>query len=323
MRLLMQMNQSDAKWAIFLKGKVIPIGDKTIESIQRDPTYIMGYYEMEAMEAWKNLFPLTEVSARLGYLPMADEAWITTPNPYWHFLMDKLKFPPLIASLSQTLKSPSWKPFCEKSLSVLESIHLEPTISQRKVLLNRPIELMLMGNLFTVKLLQFSMAPITCTLNILCNQAQFGILKHVVTLFLEIIREKILLRQAWTVREIGEEPSPTWFDSRTSPSPIMNIPIWNCRGAMKPTFLKTALDLVEWHQPVIFIITETRIDGLRANGIIRKLPLMELTPLKLLALLVEFGFFGVRTLFLWTSSLPQSRRSMLLFRLDLFPNIGF
>ena len=95
----MQMNQSDAKWAIFLKGKVIPIGDKTIESIQRDPTYIMGYYEMEAMEAWKNLFPLTEVSARLGYLPMADEAWITTSNPYWHFLMDKLKFPPLIASL--------------------------------------------------------------------------------------------------------------------------------------------------------------------------------------------------------------------------------
>ena len=94
------MNQSDAKWAIFLKGKVIPIGDKTMESIQRDPTDIMGYYEMEAMEAWKNLFPLTEVSARLGYLPMADEAWIMTPNPYWHFLMDKPKFPPMIAPLS-------------------------------------------------------------------------------------------------------------------------------------------------------------------------------------------------------------------------------
>ena len=266
------MNQSDAKWAIFLKGKVIPIGDKTMESIQRDPTDIMGYYEMEAMEAWKNLFPLTEVSARLGYLPMADEAWIMTPNPYWHFLMDKPKFPPLIAPLSQSLNSPLWKPLCEKSLSVLESIHLEPTISQRKVLLNRPIELMLMGNLFTVKLLQFSMAPITCTLNILCNQAQFGILKHAVTLFPEIIREKILLRQAWTLRETGEEPSPTWFDSRSSPSSIMNILIWNCRGAMKPTFLKTALDLVEWHQPVIFIITETRLDGPRADGIIRKLP---------------------------------------------------
>ena len=41
---------------------------------------------------------------------------------------------------------------------------------------------------------------------------------------------------------------------------------------MKPTFLKTALDLVEWHQPVIFIITETRLDGPRADGIIRKLP---------------------------------------------------
>ena len=32
---------------------------------------------------------------------------------------------------------------------------------------------------------------------------------------------------------------------------------------------------------------------------------MELTPLKLLALLVESGFFGVRTLFLWTSSATE------------------
>nr|POE54011.1 hypothetical protein CFP56_35188 [Quercus suber] len=149
----------DAKWAILLKGKVIPIVEKTVEGIQRDPTDIMGWYEMEAMEAWKNLFPLTEVSARRGYLPIEDEAWITTPNPYWHFLMDKSKFPPLIVTPSQTQESPSWKPLCEKSLSVLEGIHLEPVISQRKILLNRPIELVLMENLFKVKLLQFSMAP--------------------------------------------------------------------------------------------------------------------------------------------------------------------
>lgn len=51
------------KWAIFLKGKVFPIGDKTIEGIQRDPTDIMGWFEEEAMEAWKNIFSLIEVSA--------------------------------------------------------------------------------------------------------------------------------------------------------------------------------------------------------------------------------------------------------------------
>ena len=159
------------KWAIFLREKVIPIGDKTIEGIQRDPTDIMGWHDVEAMEAWKNLFPLTEVSAHLGFLPMEDETWISTPNPFWHFLMDKPKFAPLIVTPLHLQECPSWKPLCEKSLSVLEGIHLELVISQRKVLLDRPIELVLMGNLFMVKLLQFSMTPIACTLNIRSNQA--------------------------------------------------------------------------------------------------------------------------------------------------------
>ena len=33
-----------------------------------------------------------------------------------------------------------------------------------------------------------------------------------------------------------------------------------------------SLDLVEWHKPAIFVITETRIDGNRADDIIRRLP---------------------------------------------------
>ena len=41
---------------------------------------------------------------------------------------------------------------------------------------------------------------------------------------------------------------------------------------MKPTFKKTVLDLVEWHKPTIFVITKTRIDGNRADDIIRRLP---------------------------------------------------
>ena len=46
-----------------LKGKIIPVGKSTIEGIQRDPTEIMGWYNVEEMEAWKNIFPLKEVSA--------------------------------------------------------------------------------------------------------------------------------------------------------------------------------------------------------------------------------------------------------------------
>ena len=52
----------------------------------------------------------------------------------------------------------------------------------------------------------------------------------------------------------------------------MNILIWNCHRAMKPTFMKTVMDLVEWHKPAIFVIIETRIDGSRADDIIRRLP---------------------------------------------------
>ena len=52
----------------------------------------------------------------------------------------------------------------------------------------------------------------------------------------------------------------------------MNILIWNCKGVMKPIFKKIVLDLVEWHKPAIFVIIETRIDGNRADDIIRRLP---------------------------------------------------
>ena len=63
-----------------------------------------------------------------------------------------------------------------------------------------------------------------------------------------------------------------WFDASYTPNPIMNILIWNCKGVMKPIFKKIVLDLVEWHKPTIFVIIETRIDGNRADDIIRRLP---------------------------------------------------
>ena len=188
-------------------------------------------------------FPLTEVSARLGYLPMTDEAWFTTPNPYWHFLTDQPKFPPLMSQPQGHLFE---QPLCEKSLSALEEIFLEPVITQRKILLEKPIEMAIMGNLFKVKLLQFSVPSIALTLNICSSLGLLGVLKHTVNLFSEIIQVKRELKQTWKLREMSEDPSPTYFDARSNPNPIMNILIWNCRGAMKPNF-KTAFDLIEWH----------------------------------------------------------------------------
>ena len=201
-----------------------------IEGIQRDPTDIMGWYEKEALVAWKNIFPLTKVSARLGYLPIEDVAWIKTPNPYWHFLMDRPTFPPLTNMISVQQGSPFWKHLCEESMSALETILLERAICQRKILQEKPVEMVVIGNLFLVKLLQFSMPMIACTLNILSNQSQFRILRHTVNLFPGLIKEKFALRQAWTLRETREKPSLVWFDASCTPNPIMNILIWNLKG---------------------------------------------------------------------------------------------
>jgi len=52
----------------------------------------------------------------------------------------------------------------------------------------------------------------------------------------------------------------------------MNILIWNYRVAMKAQFRKTIMDLVDWHSPILMVITETRMSGTRADEIIEALP---------------------------------------------------
>ena len=82
--------EARSKWVIFYKGKVIPVGDDTINWIRRDPTEIWGWFEMDLMQAWKNMFPLTETSKNLGYLPLKDEAWSLISNPWWRFLTNRI-----------------------------------------------------------------------------------------------------------------------------------------------------------------------------------------------------------------------------------------
>lgn len=48
---------------------------------------------------------------------------------------------------------------------------------------------------------------------------------------------------------------------------VMNIVIWNCRGASNPSFQSYVHNLVQMHSPAIMIITETKISGLRAKNI--------------------------------------------------------
>ena len=75
----------------------------------------------------------------------------------------------------------------------------------------------------------------------------------------------------WKLRDTEDSSSLVTFDSSKTPFKIMNILIWNCKGAMKPQFRKTMMDLVEWHTSMLMVITETRMSGARAVEMIESL----------------------------------------------------
>ena len=57
------------------------------------------------------------------------------------------------------------------------------------------------------------------------------------------------------------------------PCLIMNMLIWNCRGARNPNFCNNVSDMIHRHCPAIMIINETKLCGDRAQGIIDRLPI--------------------------------------------------
>ena len=52
----------------------------------------------------------------------------------------------------------------------------------------------------------------------------------------------------------------------------MNIIIWNCRGALKPSFQRHVRELIRCHNPAILVVMETRIGGDKAREITDRLP---------------------------------------------------
>nr|POE76608.1 hypothetical protein CFP56_15302 [Quercus suber] len=120
---------------------------------QARPDGGMGWFDLEFMIAWKNLFPLTEASKRLGYLPMEDKAWALTLNLWWRFLSDRpaVQIPPQISLEPSTTRS-NMHPL-KKSLSEAELQGICSEIMVRKFLLVLPVECTIWGNLHQVKLL--------------------------------------------------------------------------------------------------------------------------------------------------------------------------
>ena len=59
---------------------------------------------------------------------------------------------------------------------------------------------------------------------------------------------------------------------RSSLVVIMNVIVWNCRGALKPSFQKHVGELVRYHNPTMLVVMETRVRANRARGIIDRFP---------------------------------------------------
>ena len=84
-----------------------------------------------------------------------------------------------------------------------------------------------------------------------------------------------LERMVWMVWSLGREVESllTLLDRlELSISLIMNIIVWNCRGALKPNFQRHVSELVRIHNPDILVVMETRVGGDRAKEITDRLP---------------------------------------------------
>ena len=100
-----------------------------------------------------------------------------------------------------------------------------------------------------------------------------GIMEHTTTMLTgEGSTKRFLKEMGWSLKEqmrclsqIDECPTPDM-------SLIMNIIMWNCRGALNPNFHRSVAELVRCHSPTMMIITETRVGGDRAKEITNTLP---------------------------------------------------
>ncbi|XP_050242398.1 uncharacterized protein LOC126691394 [Quercus robur] len=149
---------------------------------------------------------------------------------------------------------------------------MEPVITVRKILQDKLVECSMKGNLHRVKMIQLAEAKIKGTILTKMSIGEMGIVHHSITLFRESLVRKAEVMGAWRLRDTEDYSSLVHLDSTKTPFKIMNILIWNCRGAMKPQFRKIVMDLVEWHAPMLMVITETRMSGARAVEMIESLP---------------------------------------------------
>ena len=189
------------------------------------------------------MFPLTDESREMGYLPLMNKAWELTPNPWWRFVTDipaSLAPPPSSSSSSETRSSMQ---LSERSLTKTEKGWMDSMISVKKILQDKPVECYMKGSLHKMKMIQFVKAKIGGTILTKTSIEVMGIVHHSINLFHGSLVKKAKVMGVWILRDTEDSSSLVSLD--INPCLTMNILIWNCRGAMKPQFRKMVMDLVE------------------------------------------------------------------------------
>ena len=256
----------EQQWGILLKGKIMKIPQVILDHIRATPTAIMGWCDQELMNAWKFIFPLTKEIHRLGTISMADPAWQEWENPWWVFLTN---LPYLKGE-----KTLEWRKLHSISVEpILWELNPLEALTERRMLMDKPIAVSFLGNMLEKKLLQVFHPNFLFNLLVCQREMSMGIMEHTTTMLIgEGSTKRFLKEMGWSLKEqirclpqIDECPTPDM-------SLIMNIIMWNCRRALNPNFHRSVADLVRCHSPTMMIITKTCVGSDRAKEITDTLP---------------------------------------------------
>ena len=136
-----------------------------------------------------------------------------------------------------------------------------------------PISTSLMGNKPITKLIQVFQPTLVFSLLVVSQEMEMGVLQHNITMIPGEGQTKLMLKRiGWNLKE-KPKPMPP-FDKCPTPNHIllMNIIVWNCKGALKPSFQNRIRDFVWDHCLAILVVMETRVGGEKAKEITNRLP---------------------------------------------------
>lgn len=159
-------------------------------------------------------------------------------NPWWQFIAD-------MPSLNEEPKL-VWESIPQISpMLVLCSVNPMECLLERRMLERQPILNHIIGNKPSTKLVQVFRPTVCINLHVLAQEMEMGVLHHNMAWFPRKGQTReVLMRTGWNLREEAKLMSP--IDECPTPNHcfLMNVIIWNCRGALKPSFQNRIKDLV-------------------------------------------------------------------------------